>query len=129
MSEDHSRRTFLKRSAVTTALASVGLLGTAGSASAAKYGTVIEVEPRTGSSGPQNYEVGINTPGSAFEEDLSLEDNDFLGFEDDQGILAGTVEEGVDEVDKISVKDPESDVVVNRAEEVVVFVNGEAIYP
>lgn len=123
-----TRRSVLKKGIAAATISGLGLASATGSASAETYGTVVRIEPQSTSSGLQSYEVGFPA-NNTNEEDDSLEDTDYLAFEGDQAVVGGTVENGVDDFDKVSTEANEEDVVVNRAEDVVVYVNGSAIYP
>lgn len=119
-----TRRSVLKKGIAATTAAGFGL---AGSASAATYDTVIRVKSKGTSTGLQNFEVKF--PDAYVEgEDASLEGDNYLRLEDGEIQFGGTVEEGVDDFDKISTTASPENVEVNFADEVYVLVNDEFIY-
>ncbi|WP_135852725.1 hypothetical protein [Halorussus salinus] len=122
-----TRRSVLKKGIAAATVGSAGLASVTGSASAATYDTVIRVEPKNTSTGPQNYEIEF--PSAYVEgEDGSIESDTYFQSENGTIQFGGTVNFDGDRFDEISTTADPANVSVNFADEVYVLVNDEFIY-
>ncbi|WP_276301649.1 hypothetical protein [Halorussus lipolyticus] len=126
-----TRRSLLKKGIAATTVTGFSLAATSGSASATTEDTTVEITPQSTSTGIQYYEVQFTGATSVSGKDGTLEPNqgDNLTTEDGEAILSGNVEDGVDNLDAVTTDADPSDIEINRADNIVVYVDGTAIYP